>query len=338
MNACRAFGLIAVAMFVCSCGGGTSPPTTPGPSPVPPAPPPPSSGLTGVLVHALTDAPIPGVLVRIAGLPDVTSGVDGRFSIASADAEQLRRVTLTSSGTVERVTHVRVPGPEARLTLMPSTLDLAAFNQMFRSSGGLQRWTSSPRVVVQSRVLQFTNVTDTEYVAIGETMTDAEVSGLLADLTYGLPQMTGSAFSSFASESREQAAQDERVGVSRAGIIVVARYEGLSAATGYWGYARWGTSAGEVVRGIVMIDRGFDTSGSVFRRSLRIHELGHALGYNHVTVRDSVMNSHARFEPNAFDRDAARFAFFRPPLNRAPDTDPDPFSVNRTTLTWHGDR
>ena len=33
-----------------------------------------------------------------------------------------------------------------------------------------------------------------------------------------------------------------------------------------------------------MLDRDFERSGSPFLRSLRAHELGHALGYNHVTV------------------------------------------------------
>ena len=314
-------------MLVNSCGGGSSP-TTPAPT----------QTLSGVLVQALSDAPLPGVLVRVDGAADVTSGNDGRFTIATTDAKPLQRATLSSSSTVERVTHLRVPGPEARLTLMPNTLDLRAFNEMCRGSGALQRWTSAPAIVVQSRVLQFTNVTDTEYTARVETMSEAEVSALLADLTFGLQQLTSNAFTAFSSESREQAAEGDRVPVSRSGYIVVARYEGLTAATDFWGYARWGTSAGEVVRGIVMIDRGFDTSGTIFRRSLRIHELGHALGYSHVTARDSVMNSHARFEPNGFDRDAARFAFLRPPMNRSPDIDPDPFSANRKTLTWHGDR
>ena len=70
-----------------------------------------------------------------------------------------------------------------------------------------------------------------------------------------------------------------------------------------------------------MIDRDFDTSGSPFARSLHAHELGHALGYNHVTVRTSVMNADARTEPTPFDLDAAKIAFERAPGNASPDND-----------------
>jgi hypothetical protein len=297
--------------------------------------------ISGVTVDVLTDVPIPSVTVRVSQVGEATTAADGRFTIPASDPEQLREVRLTSGATVERITHMRVPGPEARLTLLPSALDLRAFDEMFRHTGSLARWTSPPRVVVQSRVLQFSGTNNPDYVALADVMSSAEVSALLTDLNYGLSQLTGGTFNGFAAEEREQAAQGDRVPVLRNGSIVVARYEGLSAATGFWGYARWGISNGDVQSGVIMIDRGFDISGSPYRRSLRIHELGHALGYNHVTARDSVMNSHARFEPNNFDRDAARFAFLRPPLNRSPDVDPDPFSVNMrpsTGLVWKGDR
>jgi len=92
----------------------------------------------------------------------------------------------------------------------------------------------------------------------------------------------------------------------------------------------------------MMIDRAWDASGSVYCRSLRAHEFGHALGYTHVFVRQSVMNTNATTEPNAFDRDGARLAFLRPPLNRTPDIDPDPFTGNLRALArqifWAGDR
>lgn len=299
---------------------------------------PPARGTRGTIVDGLTERTLPGVTVRVEGLPEITTGNDGAFMVETADPEEVRPVLISSSATIERSTRLRVPGPEATLSLMPSSLDLRAFDEMFRYSGALRRWTSAPRIVVQTRVLQFTNTSDVEYTALDAAMSDGDVSSLIADLTWALPQLTGNAFGGFAEQQRETAAPNDRVNVQRSGLIVIARYEGLTAATGFWGYTRWAwNGAGEVQAAILMLDRNFDATDGQFRRSLRSHELGHALGYQHVTGRDSVMNSSARIEPNGFDRDCAKLAFLRPPLNRSPDIDPDPFSSNLrafTGLVW----
>jgi hypothetical protein len=311
-------------------------------SPPPPEPPPPATiTLRGTTVDGVSDAALGGVTIRIEGVGETVSKADGSFAIETPEQEEIRRAILSAPDTVERQTHLRVPGPDATLSMMPSSLDLGAFNQMFRTVGFLERWVTAPTIVVQRRVLQFTNVSDTEYVATAVVMSEEEVEGLIADLRWALPQLTGNAFPGFAGERRETALEGDRVGVSRPGEIVVARYVGLQGATSFWGYGRWMTTAGEVRAGIVMLDDGFETSGSPFRRSLRAHELGHALGYNHVSVRASVMNPSARVEPNTFDRDGSKFAFRRPPLNRAPDIDPDPYTPNLRMLAesiWRGDK
>ncbi len=49
------------------------------------------------------------------------------------------------------------------------------------------------------------------------------------------------------------------------------------------------------------LDREFDRDDSR-RRLLRIHELGHALGYQHVESRTSIMNPSVGPEPTEFDR------------------------------------
>ena len=151
----------------------------------------------------------------------------------------------------------------------------------------------------------------------------------MEDLVWGLQQLSASTFTGFASQQRETATVGQNVRLQRVGEIVVARFDGLQAATGFWGFSRWATDGeGTVIGGIIMLDRGFETSNSPFRRSLRAHELGHALGYNHVTVRPSVMNSSARIEPNDFDLNAVKLAFLRPPGNRTPDRDPDSLTSN----------
>jgi hypothetical protein len=284
-----------------------------------------------------------GASVKIDGVGEAITDPTGSFHIDAADPQLVRSVTVSSSQTVDRVTRLRVPGPAATLTLMPTSLDLVAFDQMFRGGGVLHRWTSAPRVVFQNRVLQFTNISDIDYTALATLTPDADATSILADLTWTLPQLTGNAFSQFADQQRETASEGDRVRVSRPGLVVVARYDGLTAATGYWGYTRWSwNGTGEMTAAILMLDRGFDTSSSPFKRSLRAHEFGHALGYNHVILRASVMNQAATIEPNAFDRDGAKFAFQRPPLNRTPDNDPEPFTGNLRALTsqvyWAGDR
>ena len=233
------------------------------------------------------------------------------------------------------VANVRLPGVDLLVSLIANNFDLRAFDEMFRAPQ-LRRWTSAPPLLIEARSLQFTDVNMMDAVALDDVMPDAEAASLVSDMTWALPQLTGGSFSNFASVSRQTAAQGTRVTLLNDDVITVSRVVGLTAATGFWGYGRWRfQNDGRVVAGIVMLDRDFDRSGSGFVRSLRSHELGHALGYNHVTARTSVMNSQARTEPNDFDRDAARIAFQRPPGNRSPDVDPSSASINRViTATW----
>lgn len=309
----------------------------------PPDPTPPGSSgppATGRTVDALSNRPLAGMNVRIDGLGEATTGSDGSFSIAGAGAEQLRVVTVSSASTVERRTHVRLPTDVPTLTLIPQEINLGAFDQMFRGDGALHRWVTAPRLVVERRVLTYTGQGDDNYVATSELMSEADTQELVSDLTWALPQLTGGTFSAFAEVTFETPNEGDSVPVVRPGYVVVGRYKGLTTATSYWGYSRWAwDSAGEIVAGIMMLDADFEVSASSFHRSLHAHELGHALGYNHVSLRTSVMDSSGRTEPNAFDRDGSKIAFMRVLLNRSPDTDPDPTTTSKAPagqLKWSG--
>jgi hypothetical protein len=294
-------------------------------------------GVSGFVIDGVSDRGLPGVLVRIDGLGETTTDIGGRFMFPSADPQQPRPVTLTSGATVERATRLRVPGPDAIVSLMPASFNLAAFNEMFRGTGQLHRWVDAPRLVVQRRALQFSTATTSTYKALDAVMADVEVAALIADLEWALSQLTGGRFHAFASHEVELAGEGDDVEVAgRPGAIIVGRFVGLTSATTFWGLAHWSwNNLGELQAGILKIDHGFDTSNSPYRRSLRAHELGHTLGYRHVTVLNSVMRSHARTEPTQFDRDGARLAFQRPPGNRPPDIDPDPFVGNfATQIFW----
>lgn len=306
--------------------------------------PPPASTFTGMVVDIFSNQPLNGITVRADGIGETTAGPDGSFQFSTSDSPQPRTVVMTSPSTIERTTRLRIPGPTATVSLMPSTFDLTFFNEMFRGSGGeLHRWVTAPQLVIQRRALVFTDLSSTSYVGGTHVMTDDDVALLIADLEWALGELTAGTFTSFASVQVELADEGASVPVNRPGQIVIARYDGLTTATNFWGYARWAWNGlGEVTAAIVKLDRAFDSSGSQFRRSLRAHELGHALGYTHVTSRDSVMQSHGRTEPTPVDRDGVRIAFQRPPRNRAPDADPDPFVGNlralSAQLTWTGDK
>jgi hypothetical protein len=222
--------------------------------------------------------------------------------------------------------------------LIPAQFDIASFDEMCRSGGtGLRRWTSAPALVIIDAVLQYTNLSDASYLALNQRLDTGTANAIASDLTWGLPQVTGNVFTAFSSVTVESPPAGTMASFLRGeGVIVVARFEGLTAATNYWGYGRWATRSAQVVAGVVMLDRAFDSSSSQWVRTLRVHEMGHALGYDHVTRRESFMNSAATVAPNQFDKDATRIAFLRPPGNLSPDRDPTGFCMNLTpaSLVW----
>jgi hypothetical protein len=291
----------------------------------------------GVVIDALTSAGLAGVAIAGTNVVAPPAGAGGFFSITGsvphADPVPL---AFSSPGIVERRTFLRVPGPDAVVSVIPSSFDLRAFDEMCRGSQ-LLRWTQAPPLAIERRTLQFTSTAATTFTALSGGLSEVEAAQLEGDLAWALPQLTGGRFEAFGSVDIQESSPGSTVPFLVAGRITVARFAGLTSATGFWGFSRWQfRSTGEVIGGTIMLDADFDGSGSPFRRSLRAHELGHALGYNHVTVRTSVMNSNARTEPTAFDRDATAIVYQRPPGNRTPDTDPDPFSINtmRVVQRW----
>jgi hypothetical protein len=283
--------------------------------------------VTGVLQDVLTGAPMPGGQLKIGAVVTTTAGADGAFVLATEPG----RYTVSVSGTefVRRVTQLRVPGPDASITLIPNWFPLATFDEMCRVSGRLKRWTSAPALVVIATVLQFTDVSDSSFVATPERLSVAELDGIVADLTWGLPLATGEAFTAFRSVTTETPSEGSRVAFfEREGAIVVARFTGLQASTRYWGFGRWAARGDEVAAGAILLDRDFERSSSPFHQTLRVHEMGHALGWGHVSTTRSFMESSAMRPPDDSDRRLTRLAFMRPPGNVSPDTDPYTFSTN----------
>jgi hypothetical protein len=281
-----------------------------------------SSGMAaGQAISALDGAGASGVSVQV-GTRRATTDASGMFQVDVGSAGTYNAV-LRGSAFVERETTVSVPGSSSsRLSLIPTSFDLVAFDEMFRTSHSqLQRWTKRPALVILATVMTYRGVDD-EYAATTEQLSDDEVAVMVEHMTEGLNLLTGGTFSSFASVEIERPAAGDRVRVERDSKIVVGRYNGIVNWARTIGYGSWAEQPdGSITGGAMFLDRDFDRN-ETRRRLLRIHELGHALGYQHVTSRTSIMNPSIGPEPTDFDRTSALVAFQRSPGNKSPDIDP----------------
>jgi hypothetical protein len=303
---------VAICVAAAACGGSKSTPTAPETPTV----------LQGQTVSAI-DGSAMVVSVQVGDRPTIQSDAEGNFQVDVRGAGSYP-TTVTGRPIIERHTNITGPGADrARLSLIPAAFDLQAFDEMFRGANSrLQRWTSPPSLVVVATVMRYTDADTDRYEALNERLTDAEVSALVSNLTEGLALLTAGTYSDFAAVDIERPESGERVNVQRVGRIVVGRYRGIRTLAQTIGYGTWAEqSSGAVVGGTMWLDRDFDKDDSR-RRLLRIHELGHALGYNHVTTRPSIMNPSIGPEPTDFDRAGSTIAFQRPVGNKSPDTDP----------------
>ena len=210
-----------------------------------------------------------------------------------------------------------------RMSLIPTSFDLDAFDEMFRASNSrLQRWTSRPSLVVLATVMTYRNSAKDTYEATGEQLSRR---GGVADRCahHGRARAADGQYLHELRRRRCRTARRWDAGQRGAQQShcrrALQRHRDLARTIGYGQWAEM--PDGTVTAGAMYLDRDFDRNDSR-RRLLRIHELGHALGYLHVTSRTSMMNPAIGPELNDFDRAGAMIAFQRPVGNRAPDVDP----------------
>jgi hypothetical protein len=309
--------VMLTALALVSCGGGSSPAAPSGTSEASGS----SSAVLGLAVSALDGAPLSNISVTTGPFHSTTSDSGGLFQIGVSGAGTYR-IGLSGNAIVDRETSVAT-GSRVRVSLIPAGFDLTSFDEMARANNArLERWTTRPALVILGTIMQYRSSGSDTYDATGEQLTDEEIALMTAHLTEGLGLLSGNAYESFATVSVERPAAGTQVNVFRTGTIVVGRYTGIENFRRTIGYGQWATEAdGRVVGGAMFLDRDFDR-GDSRRRLLRIHELGHALGYQHVQTTPSIMRPTIGPEPTDFDRAAALIAYQRPVGNRAPDIDP----------------
>ena len=277
-----------------------------------------ASSYRGETVSAVDGRPISGVAVKVGERAAVSDQL-GRFELTDLP-EGAVTVTLSGASIVERRINVALPAA-ATETLIPAAFDLDAFDEMFRATGQLQRWMSQPALVVVASAMNYHAGGSELFQASSEQLTDEEVGLLVEHLTEGLALLTGGRFTSFASVQVERPSSGTQVDTLRTGFIVVGRYRGVQSLSNTIAFGRWSNSGtAEVTGGAIYLDRNFDAEEPA-RRLVRIHELGHALGYLHVTKRVSIMNPAIGPQPTEFDRQASIVAFNRRPGNQSPDSD-----------------
>lgn len=188
----------------------------------------------------------------------------------------------------------------------------AALRELIEGTKGRREaWTVAPSLVVVTSVMDYTSGDLTNgYPATTEELTEQERGALVADLTQALGELTGGQIKSFAEVRVESVPAGRTVKVLRAGQIVVGRFRHVQTSTGSLGYGGRMTRGGRITAAAVIIDRDADREQKQ-QRVIRTHELGHALGYNHVESRPSIMNPRAGGGLTDFDREALKAAYLK---------------------------
>jgi hypothetical protein len=211
-----------------------------------------------------------------------------------------------ASGTPDPDEGIKAAGPGVAAQTGFGGVDALAFNELVLGSRGRPvRWDEAPELVILMSVMQYRAGESTVYNATSERLTDGEADHLVDDLTAALELMTGGRFTAFAGVRRELVDTHGTTQVLRPGQIVVGRFRGVRENANTLGLGgRTVRANGTIASGALLLDSDFDRA-SDRRRLLRTHELGHALGYNHVAARSSIMNARIGTDVTDFDRRAA---------------------------------
>lgn len=283
--------------------------------------------LAGRVTNALTGGAAPGITLDVAGVGVFAANTAGQFNVESEAPDATYRVTASGAGVVARQTTLTFPGSAPVISLIPSTFNMTAFDQMMRQFGPplgvVKRWTQAPGLVIETSLVDAASVvggvpTLNGPIASSEQLSEASINELIAALTRALPLLTAGHLPAFTTIDRFTTPAGSVIEMDRPGVITVARYPGRDQLCQGYTIFLYNDVTFEATSGRLYIQTCSQLAGAAPLATVIAHELGHALGYAHVTATPSVMAPTIFDDVTLFDRQAAAIVFQRfPEIGRA---------------------
>jgi hypothetical protein len=279
---------------------------------------------------------LPQVVLTVLNGPEQQTDAAG-LAVIRTENQGTIPLRLRHPGYLERETSVRIPDDRAvDLSLIPTTHDLSAFEEFSPRTAGLQRWTRNPRLMVLSHAVDYSGATlgFREYPVIDRPISRVQLDCLAAGIGASLAEMSGGHLT-WDSVGIAEVEPGTRFRTDQTPEGTIVALQAVSLGTAGRGTAYVGGDPFTLSRGAIWLTEvlNFCVTSLLYR-----HELGHALGYQHVTRTLSMMSPLGLpAGPTEFDRNSIEILFQRRPGNLLPDRDPTGVSVNITgSVMRHG--
>jgi len=314
----RGAGLFGSALVICvsmvgACTSKSSP-TEPS-STTPPS----TSAVRGTVTEALTRYPIDGAILSftVAGTPhSLTTSGGGAWELGQGRLPGDVIIEVSAPGYITRRTHLHSVTSDGNVTIdlirdaAPFSLDF--YRQLIRneleapgSLPRLKRWTRNPSFYV-----------DVRNPRTGGELSSSERDVVRSVIQGSIPLMTGGRLFAAAVEF-DSGTRGERAGVVNLSFVDEPGNQ-------YCGWSLVGNDPGSIT--LNLASRCDTPCGTIAPRTLA-HEVGHTLGFYHVSRGDILSTSWSPRDCGSTtlsrtEEHHARLAYARPPGNRDTDFDP----------------